>query len=119
MTGFCLRREAARRHGLRYEEDLAHGEILSGPIAAASVGRIALVRAAIATGLAPDRPATSSPWSRLTAGSPTPSSPSGCPSCARSGRRRSTGIIWCRWSGRSPRCPPSGATGSPPLPPAP
>ncbi|CAM5581773.1 hypothetical protein SBADM41S_04061 [Streptomyces badius] len=56
VTGFCLRREAARRHGLRYEEDLAHGEILFGPIAAASVGRIALVRRLIVTGRAdPDR----------------------------------------------------------------
>ncbi|MFE7139302.1 CDP-glycerol glycerophosphotransferase family protein [Streptomyces sp. NPDC057644] len=56
VTGFCLRREAARRHGLRYEEDLAHGEILFGPLAAASVGRIALVRRLIVTGRAvPDR----------------------------------------------------------------
>ncbi|MFB8023081.1 CDP-glycerol glycerophosphotransferase family protein [Streptomyces rubiginosohelvolus] len=56
VTGFCLRREAARRHGLRYEEDLAHGEILFGPLAAASVGRIALVRRLVVTGRAvPDR----------------------------------------------------------------
>ncbi|MGW8487282.1 CDP-glycerol glycerophosphotransferase family protein [Streptomyces sp. NPDC055886] len=56
VTGFCLRREAARRHGLRYEEDLAHGEILFGPLAAASVGRIALVRRLIVTGRSvPDR----------------------------------------------------------------
>lgn len=56
VTGFCLRREAARRHGLRYEEDLAHGEILFGPLAAAAVGRIALVRRLIVTGRAvPDR----------------------------------------------------------------
>ncbi|WP_432150498.1 CDP-glycerol glycerophosphotransferase family protein [Streptomyces sp. bgisy029] len=57
VTGFCLRREAARRHGLRYEEDLAHGEILFGPLAAVAVGRIALVRRLIVTGRAvPDRP---------------------------------------------------------------
>ncbi|WP_030589106.1 CDP-glycerol--glycerophosphate glycerophosphotransferase [Streptomyces anulatus] len=56
VTGFCLRREAARRHGLRYEEDLAHGEILFGPLAAAAVGRIALVRRLVVTGRAdPDR----------------------------------------------------------------
>ncbi|WDG30932.1 CDP-glycerol glycerophosphotransferase family protein [Streptomyces sp. CA-278952] len=56
VTGFCLRREAARRHGLRYEEDLTHGEILFGPLAAAAVGRIALVRRLIVTGrTAPDR----------------------------------------------------------------
>ncbi|MFD4590649.1 bifunctional glycosyltransferase/CDP-glycerol:glycerophosphate glycerophosphotransferase [Streptomyces rubiginosohelvolus] len=56
VTGFCLRREAARRHGLRYEEDPAHGEILFGPLAAASVGRIALVRRLVVTGRAvPDR----------------------------------------------------------------
>ena len=56
VTGFCLRREAARRHGLRYEEDLAHGEILFGPLAAAAVGRITLVRRLIVTGRAvPDR----------------------------------------------------------------
>lgn len=56
VTGFCLRREAARRHGLRYEEDLTHGEILFGPLAAAAVGRIALVRRLIVTGRAlPDR----------------------------------------------------------------
>ncbi|MFE3664857.1 CDP-glycerol glycerophosphotransferase family protein [Streptomyces sp. NPDC059164] len=56
VTGFCLRREAVRRHGLRYEEDLAHGEILFGPLAAASVGRIALVRRLVVTGRAvPDR----------------------------------------------------------------
>ncbi|MEU5286148.1 CDP-glycerol glycerophosphotransferase family protein [Streptomyces sp. NPDC020755] len=56
VTGFCLRREAARRHGLRYEEDLTHGEILFGPLAAAAVGRIALVRRLIVTGrAAPDR----------------------------------------------------------------
>ncbi|WP_097869514.1 bifunctional glycosyltransferase/CDP-glycerol:glycerophosphate glycerophosphotransferase [Streptomyces sp. rh34] len=56
VTGFCLRREAARRHGLRYEEDLTYGEILFGPLAAAAVGRIALVRRLIVTGRAvPDR----------------------------------------------------------------
>ncbi|MFD3972030.1 CDP-glycerol glycerophosphotransferase family protein [Streptomyces cyaneofuscatus] len=56
VTGFCLRREAARRHGLRYEEDLAHGEILFGPLAAVAVGRIVLVRRLIVTGRAvPDR----------------------------------------------------------------
>ncbi|WNF27362.1 CDP-glycerol glycerophosphotransferase family protein [Streptomyces sp. C11-1] len=56
VTGFCLRREAVRLHGLRYEEDLAHGEILFGPLAAAAVGRIALVRRLIVTGRAvPDR----------------------------------------------------------------
>ncbi|MFI1221771.1 MULTISPECIES: CDP-glycerol glycerophosphotransferase family protein [unclassified Streptomyces] len=56
VTGFCLRREAARRHGLRYEEDLTYGEILFGPLAAATVGRIALVRRLIVSGRAvPDR----------------------------------------------------------------
>ncbi|MFE2295311.1 CDP-glycerol glycerophosphotransferase family protein [Streptomyces sp. NPDC059452] len=56
VTGFCLRREAARRHGLRYDEELAYGEILFGPLAAAAVGRIALVRRLIVTGRAvPDR----------------------------------------------------------------
>ncbi|MEW2067106.1 CDP-glycerol glycerophosphotransferase family protein [Streptomyces sp. NPDC007346] len=56
VTGFCLRREAVSRHGLRYEEESAHGEILFGPLAAAAVGRIALVRRLIVTGRAvPDR----------------------------------------------------------------
>ncbi|MFI1187786.1 CDP-glycerol glycerophosphotransferase family protein [Streptomyces californicus] len=56
VTGFCLRREAARLHGLRYEGDLAYGEVLFGALAAASVGRIALVRRLIVTGRAvPDR----------------------------------------------------------------
>lgn len=56
VTGFCLRREAVERHGLRYEEDLGHSEVLFGPAAAASVGRIALVRRMIVTGrAAPDR----------------------------------------------------------------
>ncbi|MEI7034920.1 bifunctional glycosyltransferase/CDP-glycerol:glycerophosphate glycerophosphotransferase [Streptomyces pratensis] len=56
VTGFCLRREAVARHGLRYEEDLAHSEILFGPLAAAAVGRIALLRRLIVTGrAAPDR----------------------------------------------------------------
>ncbi|WP_411079388.1 CDP-glycerol glycerophosphotransferase family protein [Streptomyces sp. cmx-18-6] len=56
VTGFCLRREAVLRHGLRYEEGLAHSEIAFGPLAADAVGRIALVRRLIVTGRAvPDR----------------------------------------------------------------
>ncbi|MGY3682396.1 glycosyltransferase involved in cell wall biosynthesis [Streptomyces sp. TE33382] len=56
VTGFCLRREAVERHGLRYAEDLGHSEILFGPVAAAAVGRIALVRRLIVSGRAvPDR----------------------------------------------------------------
>lgn len=50
VTGFCVRREAVERHGLRYAEDLTRGEILFGPLAAAAVGRIALVRRLIVTG---------------------------------------------------------------------
>ncbi|MDQ0796061.1 CDP-glycerol:glycerophosphate glycerophosphotransferase [Streptomyces sp. B1I3] len=52
VTGFCLRREALERHGLRYDEDLAHSEIFFGPLAAAVVGRIALVRRRIVSGRA-------------------------------------------------------------------
>ncbi|MFE2018702.1 CDP-glycerol glycerophosphotransferase family protein [Streptomyces sp. NPDC059499] len=56
VTGFCLRREARERHGLRYDEDLTHSEIMFGPLAAAVVGRIALVRRRIVSGQAlPDR----------------------------------------------------------------
>ncbi|MCX4969709.1 CDP-glycerol glycerophosphotransferase family protein [Streptomyces sp. NBC_00654] len=56
VTGFCLRREALERHGLRYAEDLGHSEILFGPVAAAAVGRIALVRRLIVSGrTVPDR----------------------------------------------------------------
>lgn len=55
-TGFCLRREALERHGLRYDEDLTHSEVMFGPLAAAVVGRIALVRRRIVSGQAvPDR----------------------------------------------------------------
>lgn len=50
VTGFCLRREAVERHGLRYAEDLTRSEILFGPLAAAAVGRIALVRRLVVTG---------------------------------------------------------------------
>ncbi|MGP3634952.1 CDP-glycerol glycerophosphotransferase family protein [Streptomyces sp. 24-1644] len=50
VTGFCLSREALERHGLRYAEDLTRSEILFGPLAAAAVGRIALVRRLIVTG---------------------------------------------------------------------
>lgn len=52
VTGFCLRRQAVERHGLRYDEDLTHSEILFGPLAAAVVGRIALVRRRIVNGRA-------------------------------------------------------------------
>ncbi|MFD4695052.1 CDP-glycerol glycerophosphotransferase family protein [Streptomyces sp. NPDC058463] len=56
VTGFCLRREALERHGLRYDEDLTHSETMFGPLAAAVVGRIALVRRRIVSGQAvPDR----------------------------------------------------------------
>ncbi|MFE7485591.1 CDP-glycerol glycerophosphotransferase family protein [Streptomyces sp. NPDC057552] len=56
VTGFCLRREALPRHGLRYEEDVPYGELLFGPLSAVAVGRIALVRRLIVTGRAvPDR----------------------------------------------------------------
>lgn len=56
VTGFCLRREARERHGLRYDEDLTHSETMFGPLAAAVVGRIALVRRRIVSGQAlPDR----------------------------------------------------------------
>lgn len=55
VTGFCLRRRALERHGLRYEEDLTHSAVLFGPLAAAVVGRIALVRRRIVNGrAAPD-----------------------------------------------------------------
>ncbi|MGW8886730.1 CDP-glycerol glycerophosphotransferase family protein [Streptomyces sp. NPDC055749] len=56
VTGFCVRREALERHGLRYEDDLTRSEILFGPLAAAAVGRIALVRRLIVTGRAADGP---------------------------------------------------------------
>ncbi|WP_069173046.1 bifunctional glycosyltransferase/CDP-glycerol:glycerophosphate glycerophosphotransferase [Streptomyces griseus] len=49
VTGFCLRREALEQHGLRYDEDLTHSGILFGALAAAVVGRIALVRRRIVT----------------------------------------------------------------------
>ncbi|MET9589373.1 CDP-glycerol glycerophosphotransferase family protein [Streptomyces sp. NPDC006516] len=52
VTGFCLRRQALERHLLRYDEDLTHSEILFGPLAAAVVGRIALVRRRIVNGRA-------------------------------------------------------------------
>ncbi|MFF0072433.1 CDP-glycerol glycerophosphotransferase family protein [Streptomyces sp. NPDC005494] len=52
VTGFCLRRQALERHRLRYDEDLTHSEILFGPLAAAVVGRIALVRRRIVNGRA-------------------------------------------------------------------
>ncbi|MFD9543011.1 CDP-glycerol glycerophosphotransferase family protein [Streptomyces sp. NPDC060022] len=56
VTGFCLRRAALERHGLRYDEDLTHSETMFGPLAAAVVGRIALVRRRIVSGQAvPDR----------------------------------------------------------------
>ncbi|MFE9726456.1 CDP-glycerol glycerophosphotransferase family protein [Streptomyces sp. NPDC005794] len=52
VTGFCLRRTAVERHALRYDEDLTHSGILFGPLAAAVVGRIALVRRRIVSGRA-------------------------------------------------------------------
>ncbi|MEV5160934.1 CDP-glycerol glycerophosphotransferase family protein [Streptomyces sp. NPDC053728] len=52
VTGFCLRRAALERHALRYDEDLTHSEVLFGPLAAAVVGRIALVRRRIVSGRA-------------------------------------------------------------------
>ncbi|WP_328910474.1 CDP-glycerol glycerophosphotransferase family protein [Streptomyces sp. NBC_00234] len=52
VTGFCVRREALEKHGLRYAEDLTRSEILFGPLAAAAAGRIALVRRLIVTGRA-------------------------------------------------------------------
>ncbi|GAA2981900.1 hypothetical protein GCM10010447_08100 [Streptomyces fulvorobeus] len=52
VTGFCLRREALERHGLRYAEELSRSEILFGPLAAAAAGRIALVRRLVVTGRA-------------------------------------------------------------------
>ncbi|MFE9824142.1 CDP-glycerol glycerophosphotransferase family protein [Streptomyces sp. NPDC005791] len=52
VTGFCLRRAAVERHALRYDEDLTHSGILFGPLAAAAVGRIALVRRRIVSGRA-------------------------------------------------------------------
>ncbi|MGW1099516.1 CDP-glycerol glycerophosphotransferase family protein [Streptomyces sp. NPDC002455] len=52
VTGFCLRRDALERHGLRYDEDLTHCGIPFGPLAASVVGRIALVRRRIVTGRA-------------------------------------------------------------------
>ncbi|MFC9946095.1 bifunctional glycosyltransferase/CDP-glycerol:glycerophosphate glycerophosphotransferase [Streptomyces pratensis] len=55
VTGFCVRRAALERHALRYDEDLTHSGILFGPLAAAVVGRIALVRRRIVSGrAAPD-----------------------------------------------------------------
>lgn len=56
VTGFCVRREALERHGLRYDEDLTHSAAVFGPLAASVVGRIALVRRRIVSGHAvPDR----------------------------------------------------------------
>ncbi|MFB8028622.1 MULTISPECIES: CDP-glycerol glycerophosphotransferase family protein [unclassified Streptomyces] len=52
VTGFCLRRAALERHALRYDEDLTHSAVLFGPLAAAVVGRIALVRRRIVSGRA-------------------------------------------------------------------
>ncbi|MFJ8887421.1 CDP-glycerol glycerophosphotransferase family protein [Streptomyces sp. NPDC102402] len=52
VTGFCLRRAALERHALRYDEDLTHSGILFGALAAAVVGRIALVRRRIVSGRA-------------------------------------------------------------------
>ncbi|MFC8590957.1 bifunctional glycosyltransferase/CDP-glycerol:glycerophosphate glycerophosphotransferase [Streptomyces atroolivaceus] len=52
VTGFCVRRVALERHALRYDEDLTHSGILFGPLAAAVVGRIALVRRRIVSGRA-------------------------------------------------------------------
>ncbi|KPC82571.1 MULTISPECIES: bifunctional glycosyltransferase/CDP-glycerol:glycerophosphate glycerophosphotransferase [Streptomyces] len=52
VTGFCLRRAALERHALRYDEDLTHSGVLFGPLAAAVVGRIALVRRRIVSGRA-------------------------------------------------------------------
>ncbi|MFE4452298.1 CDP-glycerol glycerophosphotransferase family protein [Streptomyces sp. NPDC056796] len=52
VTGFCVRRAALERHALRYDEDLTHSGILFGPLAAAVVGRIALVRRRIVCGRA-------------------------------------------------------------------
>ncbi|MER5555813.1 CDP-glycerol:glycerophosphate glycerophosphotransferase [Streptomyces sp. NPDC002793] len=52
VTGFCLRRAAVERHALRYDEDLTHSGILFGLLAAAVVGRIALVRRRIVSGRA-------------------------------------------------------------------
>ncbi|MER5720785.1 MULTISPECIES: bifunctional glycosyltransferase/CDP-glycerol:glycerophosphate glycerophosphotransferase [Streptomyces] len=55
VTGFCVRRAALERHALRYDEDLTHSEVLFGPLVAAVVGRIALVRRRIVSGrAAPD-----------------------------------------------------------------
>ncbi|MEK8143523.1 hypothetical protein NKH18_19820 [Streptomyces sp. M10(2022)] len=115
VTGFCLRREALDRHGLRYEEDLTHSEVLFGPLAAAAVGRIALVRRRIVTGRAAAgaaRDIVGRP--KPTGGCATYSPPRGCPSCARSGSAPSPPTIWCRWSGcsRSSRRP--SGRGSPP-----
>ncbi|WP_031085734.1 glycosyltransferase, partial [Streptomyces sp. NRRL WC-3549] len=56
VTGFCLRREALERHGLRYDEDLGPSETAFGPRAASAVGRIALVRRRIVDGRAPADP---------------------------------------------------------------
>ncbi|MBM7442831.1 CDP-glycerol:glycerophosphate glycerophosphotransferase [Streptomyces sp. HB132] len=52
VTGFCLRRAALERHALRYDEDLTHSGVLFGALAAAVVGRIALVRRRIVSGRA-------------------------------------------------------------------
>ncbi|MEU0136182.1 CDP-glycerol glycerophosphotransferase family protein [Streptomyces sp. NPDC006296] len=52
VAGFCVRRAALERHALRYDEDLTHSEVLFGPLAAAVVGRIALVRRRILSGRA-------------------------------------------------------------------
>lgn len=55
LTGFCVRRAALERHALRYDEDLTHSAVLFGPLVAAAVGRIALVRRRIVSGrAAPD-----------------------------------------------------------------
>ncbi len=56
VTGFCLRREAVERHGLRYDEDLEHSEVPFGPRAASAVRRIALVRRRIVSERAPADP---------------------------------------------------------------
>ncbi|MFD9291263.1 CDP-glycerol glycerophosphotransferase family protein [Streptomyces sp. NPDC060030] len=52
LTGFCVRRAALERHALRYDEDLTRSEVLFGPLVAAVVGRIALVRRRIVSGRA-------------------------------------------------------------------
>ncbi|MEV0323525.1 CDP-glycerol glycerophosphotransferase family protein [Streptomyces sp. NPDC050658] len=61
VAGFCVRRDALERAGLRYAEDLDHSEVLFGVRAALGVGAITLVPNLISTHRAPADPARETP----------------------------------------------------------